>query len=291
MNSIIFALPGNEVLASQLANELNVEIGKVTVRPFPDGETYLRIQSDVKNKNVIMVCTLDNPDAKLLPLYFLSQAAKDLGANCTCLVAPYLSYMRQDKQFNPGEAVTSTFFARFISNFADTLITIDPHLHRRHSLNEIYSIPCKVLHAAGLLSKWIKTNIKKPVLIGPDSESEQWVSVVAKDAGAPFIVLEKIRHGDKDVDVSVPNVETYKDYTPVLVDDIISTARTMIETVGHLKRAGMNDPVCLGVHGIFAGNAYEDLVKAGASRIVTTNSIMHASNAIQISELLSAELK
>jgi ribose-phosphate pyrophosphokinase len=91
-----------------------------------------------------MVCTLNEPDEKLLPLYFLSQTAKELGADCTCLVAPYLAYRRQDKQFNPGEGITSTYFARFLSAFAETLITVDPHLHRRQSMNEIYRIPTKV---------------------------------------------------------------------------------------------------------------------------------------------------
>ncbi len=290
MHTIVFSLPGNEGLAFKLATSLKADIGELTIRHFPDGETYIRIHSDVKGKRVIMVCSLNNPDEKLLPLFFLSQAAKEQGADCTCLVAPYLAYMRQDKQFKTGEGVTSTYFARFISNFADTLITIDPHLHRRHSMNEIYSIPCKVLHAAGLISNWIRKNIEKPVLIGPDSESEQWVSVVAKDAGAPFIVLEKIRHGDRDVEVTVPQVEKYKDHTPVLVDDIISTARTMIETIGHLKTAGMKPAVCIGVHGVFAGNAFEELKKAGASRIITTNTIVHPSNEIEIVEMVSDSL-
>ncbi|MFN8335417.1 MAG: ribose-phosphate pyrophosphokinase [Cyclobacteriaceae bacterium] len=291
MSTVIFALPGNEAVASKIATTLDASLGDFTIRQFPDGETYIRILSDVAGKKVIMVCTLDNPDSKLLPLYFLSRTAKELGADCTCLVAPYLAYMRQDKQFNPGEAVTSTFFARLISGFADTLITVDPHLHRRHSMDEIYSIPCKVLHAAGLVSQWIRENIQQPVLIGPDSESEQWVSAVARDAGAPFIVLEKERHGDRDVKVSVPKVEIYKEHTPVLVDDIISTARTMIETVGHLKKAGMKPPVCIGVHGIFARHAFEDLKNAGAGTIVTTNTIFHSSNAIEVGELLASELK
>ena len=287
MNTIVFALPGNEDLAGKLATRLKADIGELTIRQFPDGETYIRIHSEVKGKRVIMVCSLKNPDEKLLPLFFLSQAAKEQGADCTCLVAPYLAYMRQDKQFKTGEGVTSTYFARFISNFADTLITIDPHLHRRHSMNEIYTIPCKVLHAAGLISNWIRENIEQPVLIGPDSESEQWVSVVAKDAGAPFIVLEKIRHGDRDVEVTVPQVEKYKDHTPVLVDDIISTARTMIETIGHLKKAGMKPAVCIGVHAVFAGTAFEELKKAGAYRIITTNTIVHPSNRIEIDDIVS----
>src|SRR5690606_14279668 len=133
----------------------------------------------------------------------------------------------------------SAYFAKLISGFADSLTTIDPHLHRRSSLSEIYSVPNKVIHAASHISEWIKRKVDRPVLIGPDSESEQWVSQVALNANAPFIVLEKIRHCDKDVEVSVPDVDNYKNHTPVLVDDIISTAKTMIETVGHLKRAGM----------------------------------------------------
>ena len=287
MKTILFALPGNEELTAKLAKQLQAEKGEAIIRQFPDGETYVQIQSDVKGKRVLLVCTLHQPDNKLLPLYFLSKTAKDLGADCTCLIAPYLAYMRQDKRFHPGEGITSEYFGLLISQFAETLVTIDPHLHRRSSLSEVYQIPCQVEHAANHISAWIKNNIENPVLVGPDSESEQWVSQVAKNAGAPFIVLEKIRYGDKDVEVSVPDVENYKNYTPVLVDDIISTARTMIETVRHLKQAGMKAPVCIGVHAVFSGNAYQELKDTGTANIVTCNTIPHESNAIDISSLLT----
>jgi len=287
MKQIIFALPGNEEMAKSLARILHAETGESVIRQFPDGESYTRILSDVRDKCVVIVCTLYQPDVKLLPLYFLSQTAKALGAKCTCLVAPYLSYMRQDKQFHPGEGITSEYFGKLVSGFADTLTTVDPHLHRRKSLSEVYSIPSIIIHAADHISSWIKSNIQQPVLIGPDSESEQWVSEVAKNANAPFIVLQKVRHGDRDVEVSVPEVEKFKNHTPVLVDDIISTARTMIETVGHLKKANMKPPVCVGVHGIFAQNAYNELIKSGVEKVVTCNTIPHESNHIDLSEALA----
>jgi len=287
MKPIVFALSGNEALAKNIAKAINADLGKVVIRNFPDGETYVRVLSEVRKRKTIIVCTLAYPDEKLLPLYFLSKTLKSLGADCTCLIAPYLAYMRQDKVFNQGEGVTSEYFASLISGFADSLITIDPHLHRRNSMSDIYSIPCTVIHASELISKWIKENVILPLLIGPDSESEQWVSEVAKNAGAPFIVLEKIRHGDKDVEVSVPNVEKYKEHTPVLVDDIISTARTMIETVQHLKGAGMKPPVCIGVHGVFSDGAFVDLKNSGASRVVTCNTVLHESNGIDIDTILS----
>lgn len=288
---IFFSLAGNENLTQKLVNKTNAEVGVSTIRKFPDGESYIRILSNVKNKNVVLVCTLHEPDDKLLPLYFLSQTAKSLGAKKVCLVAPYLAYMRQDKVFNPGEGVTSTYFGKLISEFADGLITIDPHLHRIKSLSKVYHIPNTVIHAADAISKWIKENVKNPVLIGPDAESVQWVSRVAKNAGAPYTVLKKIRHSDSDVEVSIPDVENYKNATPVLVDDIISTAHTMMETIKHLKIEGMKPPVCIGIHAVFSKNAYQELLSCGVKKIVTCNTIPHPSNTIDLSNVLAKETK
>jgi ribose-phosphate pyrophosphokinase len=230
---------------------------------------------------------LGRPDDKFLPLMFAAAAARELDAAKVGLVSPYLAYMRQDRRFQPGEAVTSTYFARLLSSQIDWLVTVDPHLHRRESLAEIYSIPTQVMHAAPLISDWIRAEVKRPLLIGPDSESEQWVAAVACNAGAPHVVLWKMRRGDRDVEVSVPDVARWRDHTPVLVDDIVSTGRTMIETIGHLKREGMQPPVCIGVHGIFAVEAFSDLMAAGAGRVVTTNTIPHMTNSIDVTALLA----
>ncbi len=288
---IFFSLPGNEKLTQQLAAKTKAEIGNAIVRKFPDGESYIRILSEVKNKNVVLVCTLHEPDEKLLPLYFLSTTLKSLGAKNVCLIAPYLAYMRQDKIFNPGEAETSIYFGKLISGFADGIITIDPHLHRIKSLSEVYQIDSSVIHVADIISKWIRENVKDPVLIGPDAESVQWVSVVAKKAGAPFWVLNKIRYGDSDVAISIPDVENYKNATPVLVDDIISTAHTMTETIKHLKKEGMKPPICIGIHAVFSGNAYQELMDCGIDKIVTCNTIPHPTNAIDISDILAKTIQ
>jgi ribose-phosphate pyrophosphokinase len=114
----------------------------------------------VKDKKVFLVCTL-NLDTKLLPLYFLAKTAKEFGAKSICYCA--LSSLHARKA-NRGESVTSTYFANLISEFVDTLITIDPHLHRRSSLSEIYSIPTTV---SLILFQLDKINIDKPILIGP----------------------------------------------------------------------------------------------------------------------------
>jgi ribose-phosphate pyrophosphokinase len=289
--AVLLALPGNEDATARLAGELEAEIGALEVRRFPDEESYVRIRSEVGGRKTVVVCTLDRPDEKLASLIFTAAVLRELGAASVGLVAPYLAYMRQDRRFQPGEAVTSTYFAQLLSGHFDWLVTVDPHLHRRSSLAEIYSIPAEAVHAAPLISAWVAREVAEPVFIGPDSESAQWVAAVAKDANAPFVVLEKERRGDRDVAVSVPEVERWRDHTPVLVDDIVSTARTMIETVGHLKRAGMRPPVCVAVHAVFAGGAYDDLRAAGAAAIATTDTIAHDSNRIEVAGLLAAGIR
>ncbi len=93
------------------------------------------------------------------------------------------------------------------------------------------------------------------------------------------------------MEISVPDVDKYKEATPVLIDDIISTARTMIETVQHLKNAGMKAPICIGIHPVFSGNAYQDLLDTGVEKIVTCNTIPHTSNAIDLSDIMAKEVK
>jgi ribose-phosphate pyrophosphokinase len=193
--------------------------------------------------------------------------------------------MRQDRRFTRGEAVTSREIARLLSGSFDWLITVDPHLHRYGSLSELYQIPTRVMHAAPLISQWIRENVRDGLIIGRDSESEQWVSSVAADAGLPYSVLQKTRHGDRNVEITIRDARVIDGKAPVFVDDIISTGRTMIEAIRSVGTVASLTPVCVAVHGIFADNSDAVLASAGA-RVVTSNSIAHATNAIDIGPLL-----
>lgn len=286
MDQIVFAFPGNEDLARNIAGQNRAALGEAEIRHFPDGETYVRILSNVCAKQVWMICRLDRPDAKLPALYYFSKIAKSMNAASITLVAPYLPYMRQDKSFHTGEGITSRFFAEFISSLADELITIDPHLHRFSSLDALYTIQTKSKTATDLIGHWIKNNVHKPFIIGPDIESEQWVKRTAEICQAPYVSLRKIRTGDKQVSINLPADFKLQEHTPVLVDDIVSTGKTMIETIHLLKAQSSSKPLCIGVHGLFAGNAYQELMEAGAQAVVTTNTVLHPSNQIDITSLL-----
>jgi ribose-phosphate pyrophosphokinase len=179
--------------------------------------------------------------------------------------------------------VTSTLFAAQLSAAFDWLVTVDAHLHRRRSLSEIYSIPAQDVGAANGVAEWIRANVERPLVVGPDSESERWAAAVAAGAGAPHVALRKFRSGDRDVRIEAPGLDAWRGRNPVLVDDIISTARTMAAAARLLTAQGFAAPDCMGVHGVFAGDALEVLHGAGVARILTSNSIAHETNAIDVS--------
>lgn len=287
----LYAMPGNEALTESLCGLLGSRRGQYQLRRFPDEETYLRIEDDCKGRAVAVVCSLDRPDAKTLQVLFMAATLRELGATQVGLITPYLAYMRQDKRFHPGEAISSRPYAGLLSAHFDWLVTVDPHLHRYASLADLYAIPARVTHAAPVIADWITGNVDNPVLVGPDEESGQWVADVASHRQLPYVVLQKVRRGDRDVSVSLPKIERWRDHTPVLVDDIISSGRTLIETLGHLRRLALPLPVCIGVHAVFAEGAYGDLLAARPHAVVTCNTIAHESNRIDVAQLLAASIQ
>lgn len=282
----IFYFPEDKALATTLAEKSNIELGLAEIRYFPDGETYIRIVSEVKHKTILLFCNLDHPNNKILSLFFMAKTLKQLGAKKICLISPYLPYMRQDKSFKSGEAVSSIIFAQFISTFIDLLITIDPHLHRIHSLSEIYSIPTSTLHLTHEISEWIQKNVDFPYIIGPDEESKQWVTEIADDLNAPYAIVDKIRYGDRQVNISIPAINDTCN-TPVLIDDIISTGTSMLMVIHELISRGFKHPICIGVHALFDDKTHIQLLNCGAKKVITSNSIAHFSNEIDISNMIA----
>lgn len=275
----------NHPLSDSICHQLPAAKGEFDSRQFPDGESYLQIGSSVTGKDCIVLVELSDPDSKFLPLCFLVSTLKELGASSVGLIAPYLSYMRQDRRFLDGEAVTSRIFSKLVSDQVDWLVTVDPHLHRYHSLDEIYSIPTRVVKGAHALSNWLQAE-ENVFLVGPDSESEQWVSSIAEISGHPYVIGEKIRTGDRDVTVQLPAVAQFNDYTAIIIDDVISSGQTILKCAKSLRNAGVEKIRCASVHGIFADHADLLLLESGIESLVTTNTIPHASNGIDVAYLL-----
>ena len=287
---MVLAVPGDEVHARELAARLCVALVVPEVRQFPDGEQYVRIEADVAGHEVILVGSLHGHGDTFLRIAFLADTARDLGASRVGLVAPYLAYLRQDDRFRPGEGVTARYFGRLMSQVVDWLVTVDPHLHRLDSLERVYSIPTSIARAAPAIAKYIAEKVTHPVLIGPDAESVQWVSAVAAGCGAPFQILDKTRRGDRDVSITAPDGK-WNGHTPVVIDDIISTGKTMIEATRQVVASGAAAPLCIAIHAVFADALEAELMSAGARGIITCDTVPHATNQICIAESLAEAVR
>ncbi len=282
--SFVFGLQPHPLVDS-LSRDLGAATGQIATRKFPDGETYLRVLSEVNRRDCVVVADLSQPDRRYLPLVFLLATLRELGASSVGLVAPYLGYMRQDKRFQPGEAITSKVFAASLSPHLNWLVTVDPHLHRYHALEEIYACPSRVVHAAPLLADWLQRR-DDVVLVGPDAESEQWVAHISRLSGHPYLVGSKRRTGDREVEVEMPARDWGDDTTAVIVDDVISSGQTIIQGVNTLRSQGARRIECMAVHGLFAGDAYQRLRDAGLDALITCNTVAHPSNQVDVTPLL-----
>ena len=160
--TVIIAVPGNELHAERLAARLGIAVVLPYVRQFPDGELYVRIDTEVAGHDVVLVGSLHEPGDKFLLIAFLASTARDLGARRVGLVAPYLAYMRQDSRFNPGEGVTAKYFGRLLSSVVDWLVTVDPHLHRLDSLDHVYTIPTTIARSAPAIAAWVEQQVSRP---------------------------------------------------------------------------------------------------------------------------------
>ncbi len=287
MNRVLLPFPAQRSLAGAMTAPLEARGGRLDWRRFPDGESLVTIDDALEGADVAIVASLNHPDEIALALRFAAATAREFGARSVGLIAPYLAYMRQDIRFHAGEAVSAPLFAKFLEESFDWLVTADPHLHRNPDDGKLYKIPARRVATAPLVADWIREHTPDAIVIGPDIESGQWVADIARRAGVPYQVLNKVRRGDRDVQVSLPDAELARGRTPVIVDDIVSSGRTVIETIGHLRRLGVGPAVCIAIHAVFSGSSYEQLLAAKA-QVVSTDSITHSSNAISIAGLLVA---
>ena len=288
---ILLTFPEMRPLAEDLAPAIGAGLLELDWHRLPDGESLISLPGKLDGADVALLATLRDPDRLALPLRFAASTAREMGARRVGLITPYLGYMRQDRRFEAGQAVSAPLFAQFLGESFDWLVTVDPHLHRIRRLEDVFPMPAIRAVSAPLLASWIETNLPDAVLLGPDSESQQWVAEVARLAGRPYEVLRKVRSGDRSVDVSVPESVALREGKPVILDDIASSGNTMARAVERLLASGTDAPVCLAIHAVFADGAHDAILSAGAARVITTDTIPHPSNAIGISSVLAEALR
>ena len=282
---LILGFDDYEEQSRKLARSLEIPFRMIQRHRFPDGESGLTLPDSIP-EHVIICRTLDHPNEKLLELLLAAKTARELGAKELTLVAPYLCYMRQDKAFHPGEAISQPIVGKFIADLFDNIITVDPHLHRiQHLEQAVPTAHAITLSATSLMAGFLHEHIKDPVLLGPDSEAEQWVSAVAAPGKLDYGVCKKVRSGDRDVDISLPEINL-SGRSVVIVDDVASSGQTLAVAAEQCLSHKAEHVDVLVTHALFVGDAKDRLVRAGVRNIWSTDSVSHESNIIPLSELL-----
>ena len=277
-------------LSRPMAKKLKASHLDLYVNKFPDDELYIRFKSDLRGKYVVLVQSFYGSISDcVLEVIFAAKTAYELGAKNVALVAPYFPYMRQDKRFHEGEVVSQSVLASLMDDCFDSIIAIDPHFHRKSSLQDIFKTGSRCLTANSLIAGYIKEHIKSPIIVGPDEESYKWAKNVADMIAAQSTILKKTRHSSYSVSVRMDKKIGFRGRNAVIVDDIVSTGHTILETAKILHKLGAIKVHCICVHGIFANNALDKLKKSGIS-VISTNTIPNKAAKIDVSGLLAASL-
>lgn len=289
--TLVLGFPEYDGPAHRLAGAIGADYQVMEIHHFPDGESLVRFPVDRLPSQVIFCRSLDRPNEKLLEMMLAVETARELGAEKVTLVAPYLCYMRQDKAFQPGEAVSQRVVGHWLAGLFDQIITVDPHLHRVPELTlALPQTHATALTAAAALGNFLKQQVNDALLLGPDEESIQWVEQIAEKSGFPFAVADKLRLGENLVEIQLPPLD-YTGKTIVLVDDIVSTGHTMATTAKQLKSSGAAKVHTLFTHALFCNNAIDLLTTAGVDCLWSSDSILHTTNRVKLAPLLAEALR
>lgn len=284
--------------AEKLAHCLTLPMKVVSLHQFPDGETKVTLPPALPQ--TIVICrSLHQPNNKLIELIITAAAAKNQGVKHVTLVAPYLCYMRQDKAFNTGEAISQKIIGKLLSEYFDRVITVDPHLHRINNLGEaIPNSEAITLNATHAISDFIKKKFTQPIIIGPDEESQQWVKAIAAPHQWMYTIATKERYSDTQVRVSFSDNTGEKnipldlaEQDLIIVDDIASTGKTLIQAVLQLQQLKPKSISIIVTHAFFVDSAIKQLNDLGVSNIWSSDSIPHPTNAFSIIDTVADKIK
>lgn len=290
MKLLVQAFEDEAAPAQSLADALGAPFAPIALHRFPDGEALPTVSG--AGETVIVYRSLDRPDAKLMPLLLAAEAWRGAGVRRLVLVAPYLCYLRQDARFRPGQPISRDVIAGLIGPRFDRIVTVAPHLHRTRDLAVAFGTRATVLSAADALAAALADGAADtPVVVGPDVESEPSAAALAERLGAPHATLRKIRHGDREVALTVPADLDVAGRRVVLADDVCSSGATLAAAAVALAARGAVRVEAAVAHGLYDAVALSALREAGVARIVATDSCAHPGPSAALAPTLAQALK
>src|SRR6201997_5780944 len=275
---MLFSGRANPQLAIDIADKLGVELGPVELKTFSNGEVYCRYEESIRGADVFIVqSTCGNPvtgvtaNDSLMELLFMIDAAVGASAHRVIAVTPWYGYSRQDKKSAPREPISARLVARMIEAAgADRVLTMDLHAGQ---VQGFFSKPVDHMTALFILTQYFSDlGLQDLVVVAPDAGRVKLNKKFAEKMGAELAILNKERPAQQVAEIGYVIGEV-RDKTAVIVDDIIDTAGTLKAAAQTVRDAGARRVYAAATHGVFSGNAWENLAAARFEQVVVTDTL------------------
>ena len=282
----------NPELAAKIADKLGVELGQVTTKTFANGEVYCRYKESVRGADVFIVQPMcGNPEEglsandALMELLVMVDAAVGGSAHRVIAVSPWYGYSRQDKKSAPREPITARLVAHMLEAAGiDRILTMDLHAGQ---IQGFFQKPCDHMTAMFILTQYFADlGLDDLVVVAPDAGRGKLNKRFAAKMGADLAILNKERPAQQVAEINYV-IGDVEGKTAVIVDDIIGTAGTLRAAADAVLDAGASRVYAAATHGLFSGDAFENLVSAGFEQVVVTDTVPLPDGAPEIVKVLS----
>jgi ribose-phosphate pyrophosphokinase len=267
----LLAGTANRALAEEIARVLGVELARVTISRFADGEIFVRIDENVRGADVFIVQPTNPPASTIMELLLLIDAARRASAARITCVMPYYGYSRQDRKDQPRVAIGAKLLANLITTAgANRVLGIDFH---QHALQGFFDIPVDHLYAAPVLvSHYRRKQLRDLVVVAPDVGSAKMARGFAKRLNGTLAIIDK-RRPTANVAEVLNVVGEVEGRDCIIPDDMIDTAGTVTEAARALTKLGARDIYVCATHALLSGPAVERLTTAPIAEVTVTDTI------------------
>lgn len=270
----IFSGSSCQNLAKSISQKSKIPLGNIEIGKFSDGEIDVLVKDDVNNSNVFIIQSNSAPvNDNIIELALIADALKRSGAQKITAVIPYFGYSRKEKQSRPGEPISAKVIADLIvASGVNKVICLDLH---SDSIVGFFNVPVIYITALEILASRVKKEkITKPIIVSPDVGGVKRARNFANILNAPLVVIEKHRDTGKRDKIEILSMSgEIKGETAIIIDDLISTGSTIIESTNVLKGKGVKKVFVCATHGVLTGDAIVNLEKSSVDKVFITDSI------------------
>jgi ribose-phosphate pyrophosphokinase len=268
----IFSGTANLPLANAICKSIGVELGKCTIKPFPDGETFVKIEENVRGEEVFVVQPTSPPtNHHLMELFIMMDALRRASAAKITAVLPFYGYARQDRKDQPRVPITAKLVANLlVASGANRILAMDLHAQQ---IQGFFDIPVDHLYAAPVMYDYLKKkNLTNLVVVSPDAGGIKMAHAYSQVLEAELAIVAKRRKSASEVE-SMAVIGEIKGRNVLLVDDLTETAGTLTSAAGLLKKKGAKKIIACVSHAILNDTGIERLRKSDIDELITTDTV------------------